>query len=78
MRMRTTVAIEDRLLRRAKKAAAQRGMSLAGLIEVALMSMLNAPAKPPVRLPVSSATGGFQAGIDPTRNETLWAALDDE
>lgn len=78
--MRTTVSIDDGLLRRAKKAAAVRGVSLAHLVEDALRSELDRkPAKgEALALPVSSAGGGLRPGVDLRRNETLWGGLETE
>lgn len=76
--MRTTISLDDGLLRRAKKAAVQRGVSLARLIEAALRETLVAkpPLLGPLDLPVSTAHGGLRPGIDPSKNETMWAAIE--
>lgn len=78
--MRTTLAIDDALLKRAKKAAAERGTSLARLVEDALRESLDKkpPARASWRLPVSRASGGLRPGVDAARNETMWAAVEDE
>lgn len=79
--MRTTVTINDALLKRAKKVAAVQGLSLARLMEDALRRALDAPAaleSAGVDLPVSTVGGGLKPGIDPSSNQSLWAALEDE
>lgn len=48
--MRTTIELPEPLLQRAKLAAAQRRLSLKGLIAVALQRELNAGQPPPCRM----------------------------
>lgn len=75
--MRTTISLEDGLLRRAKKAAAERGVSLARLVEDAVRAALDVkPGATKLTLPVSTARGGLLSGVDPSSNESLWAALE--
>jgi hypothetical protein len=65
--MRTTVDVDDDLLRRAKVLAAQQGRTLTSLIEEGLRLTLTAkprPAPARVELPVSSAAGGLNPGYD--------------
>ena len=61
--MRTTVRMDDELLRRAKAIAAQRDTTLTAILEHALRDWLDrqrrAPRRPRVDLPVSRA--GFEA-----------------
>jgi len=69
--MRTTVRINDDLLQRAKKRAADEGRTLTSLIEDGLAVILSEAkrGKPePVQLPVSKATGGVLPGIDLNRS----------
>jgi hypothetical protein len=42
--MRTTITLDDRLLERLKKRAAESGMTVSGLIERAVRLLLQAPA----------------------------------
>lgn len=65
--MRTTLNLDDHLLRQAKKLAAESGQTLTSLFEDALRERLarrpgNAPRKP-VRLRIYGA-GGVQPGVD--------------
>jgi hypothetical protein len=69
--MRTTVRINDDLLKRAKKRAANEDRTLTSLIEEGLAVILSRP-KPTrrdrVKLPVSSASGGVAPGVDLNRS----------
>jgi hypothetical protein len=72
--MRTTIRIDDGLLRRAKKRAADEGRSLTSLVEEALALVLAVPKtgrKERVELPVSQAAGGVLPGVDLSRSSDL-------
>ncbi len=76
--MRTTIRIDDELLRKAKRLAAETGRSLTGLIEDALretMSRRPAPASEPVRLVTSP--GRPRPGIDLDDTASLLDLTDD-
>ena len=82
--MKTTLDIEDALLRNAKVLAAQQGSSLTRLIEEGLRMRLAARLalgeagrnrKLPT-LPVSPCKGGLLPGIDPARNRSMLDAAD--
>jgi hypothetical protein len=66
--MRTTVRLDDSLLRQAKKEAARRGATLTALIENGLRLVLAHPVTRSkhrrVRLPVCRAGGGPLPGVD--------------
>jgi len=65
--MRTTIRLDEGLLRQAKAEAARRGETLTALIERGLRLILSShrPARRSrVRLPVSRAAGGTRPGID--------------
>jgi len=66
--MRTTVRLDDSLLRRAKHEAAKRGVTLTALIEKGLGLVMTPPAsrsaRRTVRLPVCKAGGGTLPGVD--------------
>jgi len=69
--MRTTVRINDDLLKRAKKRAANEGRTLTSLIEEGLAVILSRPKpirRDRVKLPVSSASGGVLPGVDLNRS----------
>jgi hypothetical protein len=72
--MRTTIRINDDLLKRAKKQAADEGRTLTSLVEDALVLILSKPKigrRKRVKLPVSKATGGVLPGIDLNRSSDL-------
>ncbi|AUN96244.1 DUF6364 family protein [Pseudazoarcus pumilus] len=71
--MRTTLDIDDNLLRQARQLAAREQTSLTRLIEEGLASRLRNAGKPaaagePVRLPVFSGEGGLQPAIRDARS----------
>jgi len=69
--MRTTIRINDDLLKRAKKKAADEGRTLTSLVEDGLTLILSKPKamrRKRVDLPVSKATGGILPGIDLNRS----------
>lgn len=66
--IRTTVRLDDSLLRQAKQAAQERGETLTAIIEQGLRLMLANAQKRPSRkrltLPVSRVGGGTLPGVD--------------
>ena len=64
---RTTVRLPEDLLDRARRKAAAEGRTLTSLIEDGLRHIVADRPKPPrakrIRLPVSTATGGFKPGF---------------
>jgi len=64
--MRTTIRLDDDLLREAKAYAAANGSSLTAVIEDALRERLARRREPPrrVTLPVFRGGGGLQPGVD--------------
>ena len=76
--MRTTVRINDDLLQRAKKRAADEGRTLTSLIEDAMRLIVAKPRairRGRVELPVSKATGGVLPGVDLNRSGDLEEAM---
>jgi hypothetical protein len=72
--MRTTIRINDDLLKRAKKRAADEGRTLTSLIEDALALIVVKPKagrRQRVELPVSKASGGVLPGVDLNRSSDL-------
>jgi hypothetical protein len=72
--MRTTIRINDDLLKRAKKQAADEARALTSLVEDGLALILSKPKtnrRKRVELPVSKATGGILPGIDLNRSGDL-------
>ena len=79
--MKTTLDIDDALLRNSKVLAAKQGSSLTRLIEEGLRMRLSARSVSanPVRamkLPISRCKGGMLPGIDPTSNRSMLDAAD--
>jgi hypothetical protein len=76
--MRTTLSIDQALLERAKKRAAQRGQTLGQYVESAVRRDLTARDEPRTSspLPVFTRGTGMRAGIDPSSNRALYDALD--
>ncbi|MGH3982708.1 MAG: ribbon-helix-helix protein, CopG family [Pseudonocardiaceae bacterium] len=66
--MRTTLRVDDELLRRAKSHAARQGRSLTSVFEEALRWLLaeseRHEERTRVALPVSVASGGVLPGVD--------------
>ena len=79
--MRTTVRLDEGLLRQVKAEAARRGETVTALIERGLRLLLSASQRPSkrnrVKLPVSRATGGTRPGIDLDDSATIQDFLDD-
>ncbi len=72
--MRTTIRINDELLKRAKKRAAEEGRTLTSLIEDGLARILvdvKGPPRKRVQLPISKASGGVMPGVDLNRSSEL-------
>lgn len=76
--MRTTVTIDEALLERAKKRAAQRGQTLGQYVEDAVRRDLLAPPNERVTpaLPTFTRGTGLRPGLDPSSNRALFDALD--
>jgi hypothetical protein len=75
--MMTIIRINDDLLKRAKKHAADEGRTLTSLVEDALVLILSKPKtsrQKRIKLPVSNATGGVLPGIDLNRS-SAWRRL---
>jgi len=75
--MRTTLALDDRILAEAKARAHEAGVTLGAYVEEALrrdLARAHAP-RGPVRLTVSSATGGARPGVDLSNNRALYDAM---
>jgi hypothetical protein len=72
--MRTTIRINDDLLKRAKKRAADEGRTLTSLVEEGLaltLSKAKASRRKRIELPISKATGGVLPGVDLNRSSDL-------
>lgn len=79
--MRTTIRLEDHLLREAKAQAARAGRSLNDFIEEAVRAALqNEGAIQPVPTPLPLFRGGrgLRAGVDLDSNAALLELMDDD
>ena len=80
MKTRTTINLDDELLRQAKMEAAKSGRTLTSLMEDALRASLARQAqKPPkirVALPLSTMRGGVQPGVDLYDSASLLEIMD--
>ena len=78
--MRTTVRLDDGLLRQVKAEAARRGETVTALIERGLRLILSGShhvrRRPRVKLPVSRASGGTRPGIDLNDSSALLDRLE--
>lgn len=77
--MRTTLAIDDNLLREAKRRAAHRGMSLGQYVEDALRRAFTRPVaeeRPPI--PIFRGGTGVRPGLDLTSNKAMYEVLDED
>jgi hypothetical protein len=75
--MRTTVAIDDRLLVAAKRRGRERGQTLGQVVEGALRRELAAPVpSEPVAVPVFRGGNGPLPGVDLRSNKALREVLD--
>ena len=78
--MRTTIRLDDDLLRDAKKLAAETGRTLTAVIEDALREQLARRERPRrrVELPVFHGGGGLRPGVDLGDNVALRDLMDDD
>jgi hypothetical protein len=78
--MRTTIRLDDELLKEAKALAARRGRTLTSLIEDGLREQLlraeDAPGRGEVELPTWSG-GQLRPGVDLDDNAATWELLDE-
>jgi hypothetical protein len=75
--MRTTLDLNDALIRRAKKAAAERGTTLTALIEEALAERLARPPRPARRRRLHTFKGdGLRPGVELSDTSALLDLLD--
>ena len=80
MRIRTTVAVDNELLTRAKRRARQRGVTLGEVIEAALRRDLasedTTADRPPI--PVFTMGTGPRPGLDLTSSRAIHEVLDED
>jgi hypothetical protein len=78
--VRTTISIEDGLLRAARQRGLEQGMTLGGVIEDALRRTLDSAqtgAVERVPLPVSTRRGGVRPGVDVADGARLRDVMDE-
>jgi len=77
--MRTTITIDDQLLRQAKYAAVESNRTLSEVVSDALRDMLLRQSRVPrrVHLPTAGRGSKVMPGVDVSSNEGLWAVLSD-
>lgn len=78
--MRTTVSIDDHVLRQAKQAAAAEGRTLSELVTESLrerMARRAAPARRSIKLP-TAGEGGVLPGVDLSNNAAVRDIMDFE
>lgn len=75
--MRTTMDINDELMRLAKERAAREGASLKSVVEAALRSHLSTPIRrPEYKLQWRTEKGRLQPGVDLNDRDSLFDRLD--
>ena len=76
--MRTTLNLDDRLLARAKRLAAERGSTLTALIEEGLREVVTTHEAPGVyRLELPVVRGEGASAVDVADRDRLFEAMDD-
>lgn len=78
---RTTLRLDDDLLRESKAVAARRGITLTRLVEESLREKLDRQARVnrprrPVELPTFEGGGGTRPGVDISDSKALWDLMD--
>ena len=77
--MKTTLSLDEELLRRCSQRAAQEGITLARFVEDALVLRLsNSPPEPAFRLSLTTVRGTRPPNVDISDREALYEALDRE
>ena len=78
--MRTTLSIDESLLKRAKKQATAQGVTLGRHVEDAVRTKLAQPENPHTApsIPIFTRGDGLRPGIDPSSTRALYDALDAE
>ena len=76
--MRTTLDLDDDVMRNLKRRAAETGQTLTSLVEEALRAMLDRETRPPAdyRLDWVIVEGGARSGIDLSDRDALMDLMD--
>ena len=76
--MRTTLAIDDELLRRLKQRAAAQGTTLQALAnDILRQGLARAQTRKPYHLKLRGWKGSVHAGIDLLDRNSLWQAMEE-
>ncbi|HXM69613.1 MAG TPA: hypothetical protein VN970_00655 [Thermoanaerobaculia bacterium] len=76
--MRTTLDLDDRVLRQAKRRALERGETLTRFIEGAIRSRLAEAARlPPYRLELLTKKGEARPGVDWDDRDSIYEHMED-
>ena len=77
--MKTTLNLDQRLMREAKRLAAERGMTLTSVIEEALRDALEERrVVPPVTFDMPVVTGQTGSSVDVADRDALYDRMDDD
>ncbi len=76
--MKTTLNINDAVMREVKREAARRGCTMGALIENALRLFLKEAKKPPAKLPPLPTFHGGRELVDVSNREALYNVLNEE
>ena len=74
--MKTTLVIDDGVMRRLKQEAAQRGLTMSELVEAALRRMLDSPGAQAQGLPTLPAFHGGRLLVDIADRDALYRVLE--
>jgi len=79
--MKTTLDIDDSVMRRLREEAARRGTTMSALVEAGLRRVLGEPASSDARLteltPLPSRNGGKEL-VDISNRDALYRAMEEE
>lgn len=75
-RMKTTLVIDDEVMRRLRERAAREGRTISELVEAALRRLLQAPRGEPAELPPLPSFDGGRPRVDPADREALYRAME--
>jgi hypothetical protein len=74
--MKTTLVIDDAVVRRLRQEAARRGVTMSELVEAGLRRILDEPTPPREPLPALPSWNGGGARVDVADREALHTLLD--
>ncbi len=74
--MKTTLVIDDQLIRRLKQEAAKRGSTVSELVEAALRLLLQQLRQVPAELPPLPAFDGGRSMVDIADRDALYQAME--